>query len=370
MRVGIVGPFPPYRGGIAQFSQRMLETLQSSFPEDEFIKISYRRLYPSILFPGTSQMEPGTDDPGKPTAPNIDSCNPLAWITARGALEDMGLDSMVIQWWHPFFAPALLASLPGRIPSAAICHNVVPHESFPLSGFLAGRFLSRMKLSVVHSESDLEEAERLELPGRLMRLYHPVYDQYRNPDIDREKARIRLGYSRGTRLILFFGLVRPYKGVQDLVRAMSSLPDDVQLLIVGECYSHRREIVETITSLDLSERIRWIDRFVPDDEVAVYFQAADVVALPYRHATQSGVAQIAISFGRVLVLTETGGLGELVDSGSTGYLAQPWSPVSLSESIISSFELLSDPNTESRIMNKASDFSWERYARKVMEALR
>jgi glycosyltransferase involved in cell wall biosynthesis len=315
-------------------------------------------------------MEPGTADPVKPRESIIDSCNPLAWITAREALEDMGLDRLVIQWWHPFFAPALLASLPGHIPSAAICHNVVPHESFPLSGSLARRFLSRMELSVVHSESDLREAEKLELQGRIMRLYHPVYDQYRNPEINREKARIRLGYSRETRLILFFGLVRSYKGVQDLVRAMSSLPDDVQLLIVGECYSDRREIMDTINSLDLSRRIRWIDRFVPDNEVAVYFQAADVVALPYRHATQSGVAQIAISFGKVLVLTETGGLGELVDSGSTGYLAQPWSPVSLSESIIASFGLLTDPRTESRVMKKAAEFSWERYARNILEALR
>jgi glycosyltransferase involved in cell wall biosynthesis len=369
MKIGVSGPFPPYRGGIAQFSHRLFSTMVSCFPESEFIPFSYSRLYPSILFPGTSQMEPGMRQDTPSSEGAIDSCNPLAWITTRDYLDGMDLDRMVIQWWHPFFAPSLMASIPARIPSAAVCHNVIPHETFPMAGTLARRFLSRMKVAVVHSESDMAEARKLDMDNRLIRLYHPIYDQYRNPAIDRQTARTRLGYSDRTRLVLFFGLIRSYKGVQDLVRAMGTLPEDVHLLIVGECYSDRHEILEAVSSLDLSSRIRWIDRFVPDDEVAIYFEAADVVALPYRHATQSGVAQIALSFGRILVLTDTGGLSELVDAGSTGYLAQPWSPASLAESITAAFELMLDPGTGSRIRMKASSFSWERYARELMKAL-
>jgi glycosyltransferase involved in cell wall biosynthesis len=263
-----------------------------------------------------------------------------------------------------------MASIPAALPSAAICHNVIPHESFPFAGRLARRFLGRMRLSVVHSSTDLEEARSLELGNRLIQLYHPIYDQYVDPDMDREKARDILGYSGASRLVLFFGLVRSYKGVQDLVRAMGSLPEDIMLLIVGECYSDRREILDTISSMGLSNRIRWIDRFVPDDEVPVYFNAADVVALPYRHATQSGVAQIALAFEKVLVLTDTGGLSELVDPGSTGYLARPWSPSSIAGSIMSAFGLLQDPGTPGRIRSKAESFSWENYARSVMESLR
>ncbi|MBN2586195.1 MAG: glycosyltransferase [Candidatus Fermentibacteraceae bacterium] len=370
MKTGIVAPFPPYRGGIAQFSMKLLQTLSSCYPEDEFIPLSYRRLYPSLLFPGTSQLEPGTSVMEKGAERLVDSCNPLVWLSTRSSLERRGFNRMIIQWWHPFFAPSLMASIPSSIPSASICHNVIPHESFPMAGKLSRRFLGRMKLAVVHSGTDLEEAESLDLGTRLLQLYHPIYDQYVDPDMTRQKARDQLGYSGKTRLVLFFGLVRSYKGVQDLVRAMGSLPEDILLLIVGECYSDRREIMDIISSLGLSRRIMWIDRFVPDEEVPVYFNAADIVALPYRQATQSGVAQIALSFGKVLVLTDTGGLSELVEPGSTGYLAQPWSPSSVAESILEAFNLLMDPLTGERIHRKAASFSWENYARKLMEALR
>lgn len=369
MKTGIIGPFPPYRGGIAQFSMKLLQTLSRVFPRDEFVPVSYRRLYPSLLFPGTSQMEPGLSDSLPDAERLVDSCNPLAWISARGRLEDGDFDRLILQWWHPFFAPSLLASVPSGIPSAAVCHNVVPHESFPMAGWLARRLLGRMELVVVHSRSDSEQAASLGLGPDVLRLYHPIYDQYDDPEMTRERAREMLGYSETTRLVLFFGLVRSYKGVQDLVRAMGSLPEDVNLLIVGESYADRREITTIIQSMGLSGRIRWIDRFVPDGEVAVYFRAADVVALPYRHATQSGVAQIALSFDKVLVLTDTGGLSELVDHGSTGYLARPWSPSGLAEAIQSALGLVTDPETTVRIREKAASFSWEEYSRKLMEAL-
>jgi len=369
MKTGIVGPFPPYRGGIAQFSMKLLQTLKSTYPQDDFIPLSYSRLYPSLLFPGTSQLEPQhklrTDGPSG----LIDSCNPFKWISARKYLRKGGFDHLIVQWWHPFFAPSLLASIPSDIPSTAICHNVVPHESVPFTRKLSKSFLKRMKVISVHSGADLEDAESLNLKAKLLRLYHPIYDQYNNPDVTRKDARRILDYPEAARLILFFGLVRPYKGIEDLVRSMSFLPDDISLLIVGECYSDRQEIMSMISSLELSNRIRWIDEFVPDDDVALYFNAADIVTLPYRSATQSGVAQIALSFGRVLVLTDTGGLSELVDAGSTGFLSEPWSPSSLAESILAAFELAYDPATEDRIQKKADSFSWETYAQTLMNSL-
>lgn len=369
MKTGVVGPFPPYRGGIAQFSMRLLEILINSFPDHDFVPISYRKLYPSMLFPGTSQLEPETEQNFDEILSSIDSCNPFRWMSSRNFFKKSKFDNLIIQWWHPFFAPSLLASIPRAIPSAAICHNVIPHESFPFAGRLSRCFLDRMKLAVVHSETDLEEAATLKLNARLLKLYHPIYDQYNNTDITRESSRKKLGYSENTRLILFFGLVRSYKGVQDLVRSMSALPEDISLLIVGECYEDIREITSVISSLGLSHRIRWINEFVPDDDVAMYFNAADIVTLPYRSATQSGVAQIALSFSKVLVLTNTGGLSELVEPGSTGFLAQPWSPSSLAESILAAFELASDPDAENRIRLKAASFSWETYAEELMKKL-
>ncbi|MEN8209965.1 MAG: glycosyltransferase [Candidatus Fermentibacteria bacterium] len=156
----------------------------------------------------------------------------------------------------------------------------------------------------------------------------------------------------------------------DLIEAMKHLPQRIFLLIVGECYSGSSDIMKAITIEELSGRVRWIDEFVPDDQVAKYFQAADVVALPYRHATQSAVAQIALAFGKVLVLTDTGGLPELVNCGSTGFLAEPRSPLSISKAILSGIELSNDPDLGVRIDEKAAEFSWTAYAEKLMDRLK
>jgi hypothetical protein len=193
MKTGIIAPFPPYRGGIAQFSMRLLDTLTSSFPEHDFVPISYRRLYPSILFPGTSQLEPETEKNPDEIIQLIDSCIPFRWMSSRNYLKKSKFDNFIIQWWHPFFAPSLLASIPRTIPSAAICHNVIPHESFPFAGRLSRCFLNRMKLAVVHSNSDLEEAATINLNAKLLKLYHPIYDQYNNPEVTRENSRQELG---------------------------------------------------------------------------------------------------------------------------------------------------------------------------------
>ncbi|MCK5064255.1 MAG: glycosyltransferase [Candidatus Fermentibacteraceae bacterium] len=370
MKIAFAGPFPPFRGGIAQFTARLYDTLTEYYPEHTFVPVSFSRLYPSFLFPGTSQMESSGNKQLSRANRLLDSCNPIHWLSARRFFRENSFDWIIVQWWHPFFAPALLNSIPGDIRTAAICHNVLPHESFPLGHSLTSRFIRRMDLLVAHSASDLEEIVSIMGRSNTLRLYLPLYDQYLNTELDRNSARQELGYSSDAQIILFFGLIRPYKGLMDLIEAMKFLPPDVFLLIVGECYSEKSEILEAIRTEELSDRVRWIDEFIPDRQVAKYFLASDVVSLPYRHATQSAVAQIALSFGRVLVLTDTGGLSELVDEGSTGFLAEPAMPLSLSRAVKSGIELSSDPNLQERIDKKASEFSWTAYADRLMDRLR
>ncbi len=369
MKIAVVGPFPPYRGGIAQFTSRLHDTLTERYPEHTFIPVSFNRLYPSFLFPGTSQMEPLEGQSSSEAVKLLDSCNPMRWISARRFFRKHSFDWIITQWWHPFFAPALLNSIPGDIRTAAICHNVLPHEDFPLSRRFTYRLINRMDLLVTHSASDLDEIESIIGGSDTLKLYLPLYNQYLNNDMDRNSARQELGYSANAQIVLFFGLIRPYKGLLDLIEAMKLLPRRISLLIVGECYSDKPEILKTIKSEELSGRVRWIDEFVPDNQVAKYFLASDVVTLPYRHATQSAVAQIALSFGRVLVLTDTGGLSELVDVGNTGFLAETDSSTSIAESILAGFELLSDPDLPERINKKASEFSWTLYAQRLMRRL-
>ncbi|MCK5117647.1 MAG: glycosyltransferase [Candidatus Aegiribacteria sp.] len=370
MKIAFVGPFPPFRGGIAQFTVRLYETLSEYYPVHTFVPVSFSRLYPSFLFPGTSQMEPPGNDLHFKVNRLLDSCNPVRWLLARHFFRKNSFDWIIVQWWHPFFAPVLLNSIPGNIKTAAICHNVLPHENFLLSRLLTSRFIKRMDLLVTHSASDTDVVESMIQSSDTLKLYLPLYDQYLNMDLDGCYARQELGYSADAQVVLFFGLIRPYKGLMDLIEAMKHLPRNVSLLIVGECYSGSSEILEAITTEELSARVRWIDKFVPDNQVAKYFLASDVVALPYRHATQSAVAQIALAFRRVLVLTDTGGLSELVKQGSTGFLAEPCSPLSIARAILSAIELSNDPNLSNRIDEKASEFSWKAYARRLMDRLK
>lgn len=371
MRTAVIGPFPPYRGGIAQFSHRLYGAMVSSFPGNLYDPVSFSRLYPAPLFPGTSQRETGASRSadGCRAEEMIDSLSPMSWRKTRRTLKERSYDGFIVQWWHPFFSPSLSMSLPGSVRTAAVCHNVIPHEGFPGGRLLSSAFLRRADLLVVHSESDEEHACALVGSERVLRLFHPVYDQYGSFSIGREASRERFGYSEDDRVVLFFGLIREYKGLEDLIAAMSALPPDVKLLIAGECYMDSDSLQRAIAVPELAGRVIWDRRFIPDQEVAPFFDAADIVALPYRSATQSGVAQIAVSFGKPLVLTDTGGLSELVDAGSTGFLAASGSPSSIRNAIVSCIQLSEDPDTSNRVRKRSLRFSWENYASSLTEAL-
>jgi glycosyltransferase involved in cell wall biosynthesis len=250
-----------------------------------------------------------------------------------------------------------------------ICHNVLPHDGFPLARTVARAFLSSGRLLVVHSRADEDAARELLPDARILRLFIPTYDQYVRHAPDRISARGLFGFTGSDRVVLFFGLIRPYKGLEDLLEAVGGMDGSVKLLVAGEAYSGAGEIRRRISSPDLSGRVYWADRFVPDEEVGAYFMAADTVALPYRQATQSAVAQVALAFRKVLVLTRTGGLSELVDEGSTGFLAEPGNPGDIRRAVSEALDLSRDPGVVERTASVASRFSWEAYASALLEAL-
>jgi glycosyltransferase involved in cell wall biosynthesis len=248
---------------------------------------------------------------------------------------------------------------PKNTVSAAICHNIVPHESFPLAGILSRRFYNKQDLLVVHSGQSEEQA--YETGGRVLRLFHPVYDQYLKTGLPRDEARKKLNLKSGDRALLFFGLVREYKGLDILVEACSLLPENYRIIAAGENYTDR--------NFD-SPRLLWNNSFVPDNEVGTWFNAADIVVLPYRRATQSGIAQIALSFRKPMVVTRAGGLPETVTDGITGVVAEKITPRSVADAIMKCSSLADDENTEEKITVKASEFSWDSYAERLLEAVR
>lgn len=352
MRLLLLGPLPPHRGGIAQFGSRLSSELEKL--GHSVFAAGFSKLYPGFLFPGKSQLESGAQKARGP----LHGYAPFAWPRARKALSALEPDAVVTQWWHPFFAPCLAFSSPRGAKSAAVCHNVIPHESMPLAGPLSRFFLRRQDLLAVHSAPSAAEAERM--GPRVLKLFHPVYDQYLSTGLPRERAREQLGLEPGQTALLFFGLVRDYKGFDLLLDACSLLPERFRVIAAGENYTGR-----SFTS----PRLLWRNEFIPDREVGTWFNAADMVVLPYKSASQSGIAQIALSFRKPLVVTPVGGLPEVVEHGVTGTVAEDVTAEALAGAVEKCAGFAFDKGTAGAIENKAREFSWQTYAKELAEAL-
>lgn len=341
-RLAIVGPAYPLRGGNALFVAHLYESL--SVDHDVYI-VSFRRLYPSLFFPGRTQLNTSRS-PVKvvPSKQLLDSINPLSWWRAARwmARPTRRPDLVLFAWWNPFFGPCYgtLARIIRRRTGAGIvfvCENVVSHENR-----LLDRFLTRFALSAADHFMVLSGvvARRIHalfpvVPVRQAAL--PIYDCYRSSMPDRARAREKLGIRRPT--LLFFGYVREYKGLEYLLKAMPGVLSeiDVDLLIVGEFYDDRSKYDRLIDELGIAEHVRVVAEHVPDESVGDYFAASDLAVLPYSSATQSGITQVAFAFGLPVVCTDVGGLPEVVKDGETGFVVRPRDESALARAIVSYF---------------------------------
>ncbi len=344
MRWALLGPVHPYRGGIAHYGALLARELAR---EDEVAAFNYRRLYPGLLFPGRTQYDESASPLGVAAPRLLDSVNPLSWRRTAAAIAAAEPDALVCHWWQPFFGPAL-GSVLGRLAALApassrllLCHNVLPHERRRLDRRFARPALARAQGFLVHSESDAAVLRAL-LPAARVRVHpHPSYEALlaEGGALTREQARAALGIAPEARVLLFFGYVRAYKGLDLALRALAALADPrLQLWVVGEFYEPRARTEALIAELGLRDRVRIVDRYVPNEEVGRYFQAADLVLQPYRSATQSGIAQIALAAGRPVLATRVGGLPEQIEDGVSGLLVPPEDPAALAAAIQRFFE--------------------------------
>ncbi len=353
MKIVFLSPLPPYRGGIAQFGKMLLASLKKL--NHDVFEINYSHLYPDVLFPGKTQFEEADSQPDG----ILHSYNPFSWAKTKKIIKQAKPDLIISQWWHPFFAPCLTSVIPKNINSVAICHNITPHESLPFAKQLTTHYLKKQNLLVVHSKKAEEDAEKLN--KTVLRLFHPIYNQYENTGLTREKARKKLELEPKQTALLFFGLVRDYKGLDLLIKAMDFLPDNFRIIAAGENYTNR-----TFSS----PKLLWENNFIPDREVGSWFNASDIVVLPYKTATQSGIAQIALAFNKPLVVTNQGGLPETVVNNQTGVIAQNVTPESIADAILQCSKQIGNSITMANIKKKASEFSWVSYAEKLMEAVK
>jgi len=339
VRIGLLGPAHPLRGGITQYLALLAQELARTH---EVHYLSLLRQYPAFLFPGQSQVDPSASPLAVANERVLDPMDPRTWGKAARRAQELKLDALVYKWWLPYFgaayAPVLAGARKGGAVTLMIADNLVPHEKRPLDGFLTRLVTDRTDGYIVMSESVEKDARRL-LPGApVRRVPHPVYAQYGAAGIDRAQARARHGLAGD--VLLFFGFVRRYKGLDVLIDALPHVlaRRPVTLVVAGEFYEPVAPIAQRITALGVGERVRLLDRYIPDEEVGELIAAADVVVLPYRSATQSGVVLVAYAGGCPVISTRVGGLPEVVEDGVTGYLVPPENPQALADAIVRYFE--------------------------------
>ena len=332
MRLAIVGPLHPLRGGIAVHGAEMAVAARAAGHEVRVL--SYARLYPSIVFPGRTQLDPDPEPAalrGIERRARLDSCLPWSWPRAAGWLASWRPDVVVLQRWHPFFAPALatVARALRRRGTRVVwmVHNALPHEGSPLLwrplaklGYAAG------DICLTHAESERDALAALGVPSAIRRVPHPAPAVTTVSRAVEAEARASLGLADGELLFLFVGYVREYKGVDVLLAALARLGAagaPWRAVIAGEWYVDRDAADRSIASPPLAGRVRIDDRYLPAEEVARYMAAATAVVLPYRSGTQSGVVPLAYAHGRGVVTTRVGGLPEAVREVETGLLVAP-----------------------------------------------
>ncbi len=338
MRFALIGPFPPYRGGIAHFSEALRQGLGGRGHAVE--AVTFSRQYPGVLFPGATQYEPDGAATGAERL--LDTIGLRSWGRTARHVIGQEPDAAVFQFWMPFLGPSYGAVArrlrKAGVPVLAVVHNALPHERRPGDRALARHFLRACDGLVVMSEAVRRDVERLapDVPVRQVR--HPVYEHFGEAR-PRAEARAALGLPEETPVLLFFGFIRRYKGLHVLLDAMprvlARLPE-ARLVVAGEFYDDEAPYRRQAEALGAA--VRFDAAYIPSEAVATYFSAADVVVQPYVSATQSGVAQIAFHFERPVITTDVGGLAETVPNGEAGLVVPPEDPAALAEAVVRFFE--------------------------------
>ncbi len=379
MRFALLGPAPPLHGGIVTYLAMLHRTLAARGHAVHWA--GFRRQYPGFLFPGRSQTGDTAAWMPQPDTRLFVPWSPWSWRRTADALAAARPDAVVLKYWIPYFAPgfaAVLRRLRRRTDARLlyVLDNVVAHERYPLAGPLTRAALRPAHGFVAQSEQvrrDLAAVVPDIPPDRVRLCPHPVYDfgVPGRPRKDRAAARRAVGVPDDVRLVLFFGYVKPYKGVRYLVEAAPRLRerygDGVKVLIVGDVYGDRAEYTGLIERLGVGDVVELRDGYVPDDAVEDHFLAADVVALPYVSATQSGIVQIAYNYDLPVVSTRVGGLPEVVLDGETGLLVPPQDPAALAAALIRYFDEGLRERFAPAVAQEKGKYTWDRLAATLEE---
>lgn len=361
MKIVIVGPAYPYRGGIATFNERLARQLVD---EGHTVKIfTFTLQYPGFLFPGKTQFTTDPAPEGLDIVRALNSVNPFNWLKVARRIYKEKPDMVMLRFWMPYFGPSL--GTIGRylrrrgIKVVSLVDNIIPHDHKPGDKIFAKFFVKSVDGFLAMSDSVINELKQFDSSKPVAYAPHPLYDHY-GPIEPKATAAAALNLDPDTDYYLFFGLIRDYKGLDLLLQAMACEDlqhSNAQLIVAGEFYGDSAKYYEMESYLGLRGRIHWFPEFIPDDKVRHFFNVADLVVQPYKTATQSGITQVAYHFCKPMVVTNVGGLPEIVPNGKCGYVVDP-TPQSIAIAIADFYA--NRPDFSEGIAAQKLQFSWSR----------
>lgn len=372
MKVVILGPAWPYRGGIAAFSERLARQYQSEGHEVHLVTFTLQ--YPSFLFPGKTQYSTEPAPEGMKISRLMSSINPFSWLRAGRRIRKEKPDLIVSAYWLPFMAPCLGSVLRCAkrkcTRRVAILHNLIPHEHRFGDRMFSNWFVHSCDAFITLSRSVLDEIDEFDPKRQRPRTFcpHPLYDHY-GELLERGVALQQLGLRENQRYVLFFGFIREYKGLDLLLDAMADERMEqlgVKLIVAGEFYGDSRPYIDRISRLEIGDRVVMHTDFIPDHEVNRYFCAADLVVQPYKSATQSGVSQIAYHFEKPMVVTHVGGLPEIVPDGKAGFVVEP-TPQAIADAIVRYFKEDWSLKMQEGVRDEKRKYSWSNMTKAIAE---
>ena len=366
MKIVIVGTFPPFRGGISNFYQTLYEKLSY---EHDVTAINFSLQYPNILFPGKSQYDNNLKSDIN-IERTINSINPISWKKTANKIIELEPDLIIFKYWIPFLAPSFRSIIKRTnkkisVKSLVICDNIIPHENRPFDKFLTKSFFKHIDHFIVMSKSVEKDLLFLFPDAKYIYTPHPLYDIFgKCNNKDKSKRYLQIHENK---VILFFGLIRPYKGLDLLIEASKTLKEKLnnfKILVVGDCYENPEPYSKMINKNGLNDIFDMRFEFVPNDKVNIYFSAADVIVLPYKSATQSGIVPVAYHFDKPVIVTNVGGLSEIVQEGKTGYVVYP-EPNEIADGILKYYNNLDKINFVENIKSYKDNFTWNKFIEKI-----
>ena len=373
MHIIIVGTAYPYRGGLAAFNERLALQFQAEGHQVEMYTFTLQ--YPSFLFPGKTQFTDGPAPESLAIKRRINSINPLNWLSVGNEIRKKQPDLVVFAYWMSFMAPcfgtlARRISRNGKTRCIGLIHNMIPHEPNLLDKLFPSYFVKSMDGFTTLSQAVITDIDRFDRHGKPKTWApHPIYDHY-GQLIDKGEARRQLGLKESGKYVLFFGFIRDYKGLDLLIDAFGDLrlqDMGVKLVVAGEFYGDPKPYLDRIRTLDISDIVVLHNDYIPDNRVNLYFCSADIVAQPYKTATQSGVTQVAFHFEKPMLVTNVGGLAEIVPDGKIGYVVEP-DAQAISDALVNYFKEGKEKAFTAGVREEKQKYSWDRMTAAVLQA--